>query len=223
MIIRLRRIMAELEQEMAPSVPVELLDEFYNIGQAKMQEYLRDVEMDSLGLELLWDRVVDFYSQGYGMDDSAAFAAEQFAHENAHYNDLLDTPWFKQVTNKIKLAVGYVDPSGSGRKVYMPAGLPPMQRKQIENNAAALTDQLVAGLEDTEINFVEEALRAHFKDFPAVPEKETPAVEEPKKPQQVRKPKVEEVPEVEMDDDADLAVLLEEPADYSGRYAHAHG
>lgn len=181
-----------------------VLGAFYSMGLEKMREYLSQFEVDAETLDDLADLVQKFYSRGDNLDDAAERAAIYWVDQNAHWKDVAASPWFDEMQALVRQSVGYVDVDGSNQFNNLPANLPYLQKQQIVVNEQELKQAILDGLENMEVVFLEDAIRAYFREYQ----------EDYVEPE----PKQETKPEVEQG----LIDFIQEPEDaYSGRFAHA--
>lgn len=205
MLIRLMRILAGIEEELKSDLPVSVVNEFYTAGKQQMQEYLGQFEIGSDGLDWLGDRI-SRYAESADLDEAVHLAAIDFVTANERYKEVLDTPWFDAISIAIRRAVGYTDLDESGRFTQPPLNMPHLQKMQLVENEHELIRQLINGLEDAEELFVEDAARAYFKDFGGQEDAVAIPVEKEQEP---------------IADDISAPDFIQEPSDYSGRYANA--
>lgn len=205
MLIRLMRILAGIEEELKSDLPVSVVNEFYTAGKQQMQEYLGQFEIGSDGLDWLGDRI-SRYAESADLDEAVHLAAIDFVTANERYKEVLDTPWFDAISIAIRRAVGYTDLDESGRFTQPPLNMPHLQKMQLVENEHELIRQLINGLEDAEELYVEDAARAYFKDFGGQEDAVAIPVEEEQEP---------------IADDISAPDFIQEPSDYSGRYANA--
>jgi hypothetical protein len=211
MFIRLLRILADIEEKLKSNLPVSVLTDFYTSGKQKMQDYLEQFDdFGSGGLDWLGDRTAQYYAEGKDLDEAVYLASVEFVLGNERYKEVIATPWFDVISILIRQAVGYTDRDGSGQFSQPPSNMPYLQKMQLAENEQELIRQVISGLEDAEELFVENAARAYFRDFEGLED----AVEIEKN----LEPDVE--PDVEKEDDVDPD-FIQEPSDYSGRYANA--
>jgi len=210
MFIRLLRILAEIEKELKSDLPVSIINDFYTAGKQQMQEYLGQFEMGSDGLDWLGDRISKYFADSNDLDEAVHLASIDFVTDNERYKEILDTPWFDAISIAIRKAVGYTDLDESGRFSQPPLNMPHLQKMQLGENEHELIRQVINGLEDAEEIFVEDAARAYFREFEGLVDvvENTPVEKQ-------------QGPDVEKEDDISVPDFIQEPSDYSGRYANA--
>lgn len=191
-------------------MPAPVAYNFYNMGVEKMQEYLQDTILDNDAIDMLGDLVVKYSAAGEDLDTAAEHAAMRLVEMNAHWRDIADSPWFEEIKKTIRQAVGYTDADGSGEFKNLPANLKHLQKEQLLKNEEFLMEQVLDGLWVAETTFLEDGIRGFFREF------DENYVEKPK---QVQPEVVEE--EEQKEEQEDTMLTFEEPADYSGRFAHA--
>lgn len=210
MFIRLLRILANIEEEIKSNVPVSVVNDFYTAGKQQMQEYLGQFEMGPDGLDWLGDRISKYFADSGDLDEAVHLASIDFVTDNERYKELIDTPWFEEIAIAVRKAVGYRDLDESGQFRQPPLNMPHLEKIQLAKNEQELMQQVINGLEDAEEIFVEDAARAYFREFEGrVDVVENTPVEK------------QQEPDVEKEDDISVPDFIQEPSDYSGRYANA--
>jgi len=194
---------------------------FYEKGLEKMRKYLADVEVDDYTLDMLVDNIDKHFTshpmsdyhwtsmRWDDIEDALVFVVDDWVEKNAHWKDVAATPWFEEISALIRQIVGYVDIDGSNEFRNLPANLPYLQKGQILANESDLIEHVMDGLRDAEEQFLEDAVRGFLQEF-----QEGYAEKPEEKPQQQEVQKEDE-------DTRDSDFLIDEPADYSGRFAHA--
>jgi hypothetical protein len=217
MTLRILHVLAALEEEIRPDIPDTIRGGFYEKGLEKMRKYLVDVEVDDYTLDTLVDNLDKHFTHNSmpdyrwtsmrwdDIEDALVFVVDDWVEKNAHWKDVAATPWFEEISALIRQIVGYVD-DGSNEFRSLPANLPYLQKGQIIANESDLIEHVLDGLRAAEEQFLEDAVRGFLREF------QEGYVEKPEEQKQ----------EVQKEDeDTSGSDFLDEPADYSGRFAHA--
>lgn len=207
MILRILHVLAQVAEAMRTDLPPAVVSNFAQMGRAQMREYLKDVTLDDNAMDMLGDLIAKYYGEGMSLDDSVFEASIALSDNARHWEDVAATPWYDEIKTTIRQVVGYIDNDGSGNYENLPAGLTFLQKEQLRINEEHLQRAVLEAMAAEESYFLEAAAREYFREFQ----------EDYVAPQRPETLSVED----EETSSPDSDFLVEEPADYSGRFAHA--